>query len=87
VARKDITQTTDPGVHGALDAISKNGLADLVIDLVRRCEGNEALEGRALVLAIAQAYAPLAKVRGDRVPTYFEGRPEVTLSVARKGEG
>lgn len=50
----------------ALDEMSKVAALDLIVDLVRRIEGNETLDGADLIRAVERAYEPVAIVRGDK---------------------
>jgi hypothetical protein len=68
--KKPITQTDDVAVALYLDKMSKAALADLVVDLVRRSEGDEHLDGDALAAAIDRAAHPVFAVRGDKPPRY-----------------
>lgn len=65
--KKGLTQTDSIGLNRYLMSYSKAALADLVIDLVRR-GGGEALDGRTLAVAIAEAAAPVMLARGDTSP-------------------
>jgi hypothetical protein len=47
----------------ALGALSKAALADLVVDLLRRIEGDEALDGERLVASLDKAFAPVRALR------------------------
>lgn len=64
---KPITQSSDPDVLRFLHTVSKAGLADLVIDLLRIARG-ETLDGRDLLAELRTAYHPIARLRGDDVP-------------------
>ena len=65
---RQITQSNDAVSRITLDSLSKFALADLVVDLIRRCEGDETLDGEPLAKAIVEAFEPIASRRGDRVP-------------------
>lgn len=52
----------------AFSSLSKDALADLVADLLRRNAGREDLDGEDLASALVEAFRPVAAVRGDRVP-------------------
>jgi hypothetical protein len=58
----------DREVHRAVAVLSKAALGDLVVDLLRRCEGAEDLDGAALVSVLAEAVEPVLLVRGDKTP-------------------
>lgn len=66
--RKNLTQSGDWSVRATLDSVSKNALADLVIDLIRLQHGKEDLDGEALIQAFLKAMGPIARVRKDRAP-------------------
>lgn len=57
------TQTQQ--LNGLLEGISKAALFDLVVDLVRRSEGDESLDGEALAKAIAVEFEPVRAIRRD----------------------
>lgn len=66
--KKPITQSSDRGVEAWMEDVSKAFLADLVIDLIRRNEGNEDLDGGDLLQAIIEDAEPITTARGDRLP-------------------
>jgi hypothetical protein len=66
--KKPMTQTEDRTVRLTVDAVSKAGLADLVVDLLRRAAGDKSLDGDALVKAFLAAYKPIAAARGEKPP-------------------
>ncbi len=66
--RRLITQTQHGPAIDFFDKVSKNGLADLVIDLVRLIETDEDLDGPELLKALEAAWEPVRIARGDRKP-------------------
>lgn len=62
--KKPITQTDSAEVRAVLLACSKTALADLCIDLMRRCAG-EGLEGRELAAELRLALDPILLARGE----------------------
>lgn len=65
MAGKPMTQTDHIMVKVAFDSLSKNALADLTLDLLRRCAGNE-IDGADAVQALREAFEPIRVVRDDR---------------------
>lgn len=66
---KSVTQTDPSGPAGLfLDALSKCALADLVVDLLRQSGHGEDCDGLDLAAAAREAFEPIARVRGDRMP-------------------
>ncbi len=63
--KKPITQTSNVVAINTIDRVSKAGLADLVIDLLRRGEGED-LDGDKLVAAFLEAYSPIAQARDEK---------------------
>jgi hypothetical protein len=55
--------TDAPEVARIVDALSKAALGDLVIDLLRRCEGDETLDGTDLAAALRDAVDPVLRAR------------------------
>jgi hypothetical protein len=69
MAGKGLRTTDHYGAAGhVLDAMSKNALADFVVELVREVEGDMGLDGLALVDAVRRRFEHVARLRGDRVP-------------------
>lgn len=66
--KKPISQSSDRGVEAWMEQVSKAFLADLVIDLIRRNEGNEDLDGADLLTAIIADAEPITVARNDRLP-------------------
>lgn len=81
--KRPMTQTKDPGVLGTIHGASKAALGDLVIDLLRRLDGDESLDGDALAAAYVEAMKPIALARGDAPPKPW--RPKAAHARARKG--
>jgi hypothetical protein len=77
--KKGMAQTDYKATEAVLMALSKAALADLVVDLIRRAEG-ETIDGRTLAEAVVAAAEPVCLARGDRVPSshvFWESmRPE-----------
>jgi len=72
---RSITQTDDEELRAAFLSMSKATLFDLALDLVRRVEGNEHLDGAPLYRALVEAYEPIRCVRGERLlPSYRRER-------------
>lgn len=69
--KKTQTQVSDRTARIILDKMSKAAALDLVVDLLRRCAGNETLDGAELILALDEANEPVRVARGDRpLPGY-----------------
>lgn len=73
---KPVTQTTERVARATIDSVSKNALADLVIDLLRQHAGNENLDGEELAQAFVEAFAPIAIARGDRPAKVWKPKGE-----------
>lgn len=62
-------------VNTFLSSVSKAALADLVVDLLRKSEGDEVLDDVELLAAIQRALEPVALARGEPktadVPAFF----------------
>lgn len=69
--KKPMTQTRTIVAHETIMALSKAALADLVVDLLRRSEGED-LDGEPLAKAFVEAYGPIAVARGERPPTVWK---------------
>lgn len=65
--KKPSVFTCHTEVHAFLASLSKAALADLVLDLVRRGEGDESLDGPEMVRALRKAARPVLRARGDRL--------------------
>ncbi len=68
MAGKRMTQTSHVANEVLLESLSKNTLADVVIDLVRRLRGDEDLDGEALAEAVLEEAAPILRIREERSP-------------------
>lgn len=82
--KKSITQSRDPGVDAWIGNVSKAFLADLVIDLIRRNEGSEDLDGADLLRAIVEDAEPIAVARQDRLPAPDYWEQEMLKQARRK---
>jgi hypothetical protein len=55
-----------------LDRLSKAALIDLVVDLFNRMHGEDVMgDDEKLLEAFTDAFGPVARVRGDKVPDLF----------------
>lgn len=63
--KKSITQAESDAVYAFFAGLSKPALADAVIDLVRRNQGDENLDGMDLVTAIAAEIDPVMVARDE----------------------
>lgn len=74
---KGIQTTKDPGMRLIHEALSKAALFDLAVDLVRRVNGDEHLDGEGLVEAFRDAHEPVRHLRRD-LPIRVKSRDRST---------
>ena len=77
-------QSADRATLIVFDSLSKDALADLVIDLLRRCAGDETLDGEMLCAELHRAFYPVQRVRGDRSPRKYENVEAKLVEMRRK---
>ena len=73
--KKQQTQIESAAAFYTLDSVPKAGMLDLVVDLLRQRAGDESLDGEELIAAFREAYEPIAKVRGERLPKTWTPGP------------
>lgn len=74
---KGIQSTRAPALRLAFVELSKAALFDLCVDLVRRVEGDETLDGELLLHALRDAYEPIRAMRRD-LPLRVQARDRST---------
>jgi hypothetical protein len=67
-ASKKGTAIPTGGAGLVIGKVSKAGLQDLVVYLLRQRAGDENLSGQALAETFCDAYEPVAALRGERAP-------------------
>lgn len=79
---------TGAPTQAVIMSLSKAALADVVVDLIRRMEG-ESTDGRLLAEAFIAAAEPTLTARGDRIPQvdlFWTGSAEWANSDPRRAE-
>ena len=72
--KKGLSQSIDKHFFVWLEQVSKNALADALIDVVRADIGDDEIDGAVLVEALNAKMGPTRRIRKDATPKPWDGK-------------